>query len=675
MLAKGKVRHVGDPVAVVIAETLLAARDAAEAVEVEYDPLPAVTDMAAALKPGAPQLFDEVKNNQVVDWVLGDPAKAKAAFAKARHVVSLDLVNNRIVVASMEARAALADYDPKSQRFTLYSNTQGAHLVKGLLANVAFQVAPEKVHVITPDVGGGFGMKLFLYAEHVLTCYAARKLGRPVKWVGERSDAFVSDTHGRDNVSTGRLALDADGKFLGLHVTTLANFGAYLSTFAPFIPTVAGTRVLSVVYRIPAIVAEVKGVLTNTVPVDAYRGAGRPEANYLVERLVDRAAAELGLAPDELRRRNFIPPSAMPYDTGTGLVYDSGEFAENLKRAMQAAGWSGFAERQKAARARNKRRGIGIGCYLEATAGNTEERVEIKFAADGMVNVLVGTQSTGQGHETAYMQLVADRLGVPFDRIKVIQGDSDLIKTGGGTGGARSLYSEGGAILGASEQIITKGKLMAGHLLEAPVVDIEFDAGSFRIAGTDRAIGIIELAKAAQDPAKRPPGMEQNLDGEFNMAIGVGTFPNGCHIAEVEVDEGTGKVDLVGYTVVDDMGKVINPMIVEGQVHGGIAQGVGQALLEHTVYDETGQLLSGSFMDYCLPRADDMPAVRFQLHEVPCTTNPLGVKGAGEAGTVGAAPSVINAVINALQDLGVRNIDMPATPERVWQAMQAARRA
>ncbi|HYM30693.1 MAG TPA: xanthine dehydrogenase family protein molybdopterin-binding subunit [Candidatus Cybelea sp.] len=673
ILARGRVRHVGDPVALLVAGTLAQAKDAAERIDVNYDVLESVTDMRAAVRAGAPQIWDEAPGNICFDWILGDRAKVDAAFAKAKHVTSLDVVNNRIVVASMEPRVAIGEYDAKSGRFTVYANTQGTHLVKGLLAGAVLKVAEEKIRVVTPDVGGGFGMKLFLYAEQALVAYAARKIGRPVRWTSERSEAFLSDTQGRDNLTKGEMAFDASGKILALRVTTLAGLGGYLSTFSPFIPTVAGTRVLSSQYATPLISAEVKGVFTNTVPVDAYRGAGRPEANYLVERLLDTAASEMNIAPAELRKRNFVQPSAFPYATPTGLNYDSGAFQQNMELAMKAAGWDGFPARAAAARRQGKYRGIGIGCYLEATAGPTEERAEIRFEADGSVSVLVGTQSTGQGHETGYMQLVSERLGVPFDKIRVIQGDSDAIKTGGGTGGARSLYSEGGALLGAADIIVAKGKQVAGHLLEAASVDIEFDAGTFRVAGTDRKVGIMDVAQAARDPKNLPAGAPAGLEAESNFAAS-GTFPNGCHIAEVEVDPDTGQVALVGYTVVDDMGRVINPMIVAGQVHGGIAQGVGQALLEQAVYDDaSGQLLTGSFMDYCMPRADDLPAFRFQLNEVPCTTNPLGVKGAGEAGSVGAAPAVINALVDALKEFGVTNVDMPATPERVWRAVHARR--
>ena len=672
-LAQDVVRHVGDGVAFIVAETLAQARDAAEQVEIDYEPLPAVAEVRAAIAAGAPGIHAEAAGNLCFDWAAGEAAKADAGFAKAAHVARIELVNNRIIVSSMEARGALADFDPASGRFTLHTSTQGSHMLRGLLAEAVFRLPEKMFRIVPPDVGGGFGMKLFLYPEHVLTAFAARRLGRPVKWTADRTDAFLSDTQGRDNFSRAEMALDKDGRILALRVSTLANLGAHLSTFAPFIPTIAGTRVLSGLYAMPAIHVEVKGVFTNTVPVDAYRGAGRPEANYLVERLMDKAAREIGLTPDEIRRRNFIQPSALPFTTVMGLTYDSGAFEENMTRAMATADWTGLAARDAAARRAGRRRGIGMACYLEATAGMTEERAEIRFEADGMVSVLVGTQSTGQGHETAYTQVVSDHLGVPHDRIRIIQGDSDAILSGGGTGGARSLYSEGGAITNASDLIIAKGKVMAGHVLEAAAADIEFAAGRFRIAGTDRDIGILELAAFARDPAKRPPELGESLDAAAKYTVSVGTFPNGCHIAEVEVDEATGQVILAAYTVVDDMGRVINPMIVEGQAHGGVAQGVGQALLEHTVYGADGQLVSGSFMDYCLPRADDLPMIRFALNEVPCTTNPLGVKGAGEAGAVGSPPAVINALVDALKDLGIDHIDMPATPERGGRVMAEAR--
>ncbi len=671
VLAEGAVRHVGDPVAFVVAETVKQARDAAEAILVEYDIQPSITDLAGAIEPGAASVWPEVKNNTVFDWDIGDQAATDAAFAKAAHVTRLTIVNNRIIVSSMEARVALADYDSAAGRWTLYANTQGGWLVKALIGPL-FGTDPEKFRIVTPDVGGGFGMKLFLYAEHVLTCYAARKLGQPVKWTSERSEAFVCDTQGRDNVTTGELAIDADGKFLALRTRNIANMGAYLSTFAPYIPTIAGTGVLASVYGFKAVYANVIGVFTNTVPVDAYRGAGRPEANYLVERLVDQAARDLKIDRAELRRRNMVPPSAMPHSTPVGKSYDSGDFRRVLDTGLAHMDYAGFAGRRAESAKRGKRRGFGLSYYLEATGGDPTERAEIRFADDGFVDVYVGTQSTGQGHETAYVQLTANRLGIDGDKIRIRQGDTDTIPVGGGTGGARSLYSEGQAIYATADTVINKGKQAAADMLEAAVADIGFADGRFSIVGTDRGVDILDLA--ATQRRKAASGQQAvTLDAAEIANIDFHTFPNGCHMAEVEVDPETGVIEVVRYTVCDDVGKAVNPLIVRGQVHGGVAQGTGQALFERTAYDpESGQLLSGSFMDYALPRADDLPDIEVELVEVPCASNPLGVKGAGEAGAVGSPPAVINAVIDALGEDGITHIDMPATPEKVWKALALA---
>jgi aerobic carbon-monoxide dehydrogenase large subunit len=674
VLADGAVRHVGDPVAFIVAETAKQARDAAELIEVDYDPLPSMTDLATAMDKGATLVWPDVAHNLAFDWEIGDKAATEAEFAKAAHVIKLTIVNNRIVVNSMEARVALADFDPASDRWTLYANTQGGWLVKGLIGPV-FGTDPEKFRIVTPDVGGGFGMKLFLYAEHVLTCYAARKLGRPVKWAAERGEAFMCDTQGRDNLTTGELAVDAYGKFIALRTRNISNMGAYLSTFAPFIPTFAGTGVLSSVYGFKAIYANVLGVFTNTVPVDAYRGAGRPESNYLVERLVDAAARELKIDRVELRRRNMVTPDAMPHATPVGKSYDSGDFRIVLDAAVKHIDYAGFPARKAAAAAKGKRRGLGLAYYLEATGGDPTERAEIRFADDGFVDVYVGTQSTGQGHETAYVQLTAHNLGIDGDKIRIRQGDTDTIPVGGGTGGARSLYSEGQAILLTSQTVITKGKQAAAEELEAAVADITFADGDFTIVGTDRRIDILTLAESQRKKAiaGQPATL---LDAAEIAPIDAHTFPNGCHMAEVEVDPETGVVELVRYSVSDDVGKAINPLIVRGQVAGGVTQGFGQAVLEHTVYDpESGQLLSGSFMDYALPRANEIPDIEVELLEVPCVSNPLGVKGAGEAGAVGSPPAVINAILDALSSDGVTHIDMPATPERVWRAMALAKAA
>ncbi len=662
VLAEGAVRHVGDPVAFVVADTMEQARDAAEAIAVHYEILPSATDLATAMSPGVPAVWPEAANNTVFDWEIGDKAATEAAFARAAHVTSLTVVNNRIVVSSMEARAAVADYDAGTGRWTLYANTQGGWLVKNLIGPV-FGTDPENFRVVTPDVGGGFGMKLFLYAEHVLTCFAARELGRPVKWAASRGESFLCDTQGRDNITLGELATDANGKFLALRTRNISNMGAYLSTFAPYIPTYAGTSVLSSIYNFQAIYANVIGVFTNTVPVDAYRGAGRPEANYLVERLVDAAARELKIDRIELRRRNMVPPSAMPHTTPVGKTYDSGDFRIVLDAALAKMDFSTFESRRAAAAARGKRRGLGLAYYLEATGGDPTERAEIKFADDGFVDVFVGTQSTGQGHETAYVQLTATRLGIDGDKIRIRQGDTDTIPVGGGTGGARSLYSEGQAIVKTADSVIEKGKLAASDELEASVADIVFADGRFAIAGTDRGIDLLDLAAIRR--RKSLP-----LDTAEIAAIDHHTFPNGCHMAEIEIDPETGVTTIVRYAVCDDVGKAINPMIVRGQVAGGVAQGMGQAILEHTVFDtDSGQLLSGSFMDYALPRADDLPDIEVEFLEIPCATNPLGVKGAGEAGAVGSPPALINAILDALAPDGVDHIDMPATPERVWRAL------
>ena len=670
VLADGAVRHVGDPVAFIVATTAQQARDAAEAIEVGYDVRASSTDLATSIDAGAAQVWPEAPSNTVFDWEIGDKAATEALFARAAHVTKLRVVNNRIVVSSMEARAALADYD--GDRWTLYTNTQGGWLLKGLISSAVFKTEAEKFRVITPDVGGGFGMKLFLYAEHVLTCYAARKLGRPVKWASERSEAFLCDTQGRDNVTLGEIAMDANGKFLALRTRNLANMGAYLSTFGPYIPTYAGTSVLASIYGFQAIYANVIGVFTHTPPVDAYRGAGRPEANYLVERLIDAAAREIGIDRVELRRRNLVPASAMPHSTPMGKTYDSGDFSRVLDAALKTMDFSGFPARRAASAARGKKRGIGLAYYLEATGGDATERAEIRFAEDGFVDVYVGTQSTGQGHETAYVQLTADRLGIDGEKIRVRQGDTDAIPVGGGTGGARSLYSEGQAILLTASTVIEKGRRAASEALEAAPADIVFEDGRFSITGTDRGMDILTLA--ATQRKKAAAGADVTiLDAAEIANIDHHTFPNGCHIAEIEVDPETGHIEILRYSVTDDVGRAVNPMIVAGQVHGGVAQGIGQAMMERTAFDpSSGQLLSGSFMDYQLPRADDLPDIEVELIEVPCGTNPLGVKGAGEAGAVGSPPALMNALLDALADSGITQLDMPATPEVVWRALAPA---
>lgn len=667
LLAGERVRHVGDPVAFIVAETLTQAREASEAIVIDYAPMKAVSDMPAALAAGAPLVWDEAPDNRCFDWEIGNKDACEKLFASAAKIVSVEVENNRVIVASMEGRACNAEF--AKGRFTLYAGTQGAHSVRNAIAPV-LGVTAESIRVVTPDVGGGFGMKLFVYAEYALCAFAARLLARPVKWTSERTEGFLSDTGGRAQIMKARLALDDEGRFLALDVHNQAELGAYLSPYSVFIPTIAGTKVLPTVYRFQAVYARVEGLFTNTPAIDAYRGAGRPESNYLVERLVDRAADELGVDRIALRKRNMVKPAQMPWTAALGSVYDSGDFPGTMQIALDAIDWKGAAKRKREALKKGLRRGIGIGYYLEATGGDPSERAEIRFAADGHVDVLVGTQSTGQGHETAYTQLIADRLGIDGALVRIIQGDSDRIKSGGGTGGARSLYSEGSAIHAAAEVVVDKGKKAAGDVLEAAVQDIEFKSGLFKIIGTDRQISVIALATALRDRGLDPAKL---LDGGAEFPLAAHTFPNGCHAAEIELDPATGVVRVVSYAVADDMGTIVNPLIVSGQIHGGVAQGIGQALMERTVFDRDGQMLTASFMDYAVPRASDLPPLEVKLHEVPCTTNPLGVKGAGEAGAVGSCPAVMNALDDALKEWGV-HVDMPATSERVWRAIHNANR-
>ncbi len=672
-IARERVRHVGDTVAMVVAETAAVARDAAELIAVDYEPLPAVVETARAFDPAQPQVWDEAPGNLCFDWETGDGAAVERAMTAACHRITLDLVNNRVVVNSMEPRGAVGEYDPGDETYTLWSSTQGSHFLRNLLAGNVFKVPENRIRVVTRDVGGGFGMKLFLYPEHVLVLWAAKKIGRPVKWIPDRSDAFMTDTQGRDNVTRLELALDEEFRFLGLEVTLIANMGAYLSNFAPEIPTASGAVMHSGVYAIPAIHVGVKGVFTNTVPVDAYRGAGRPEAAYAIERLVDYAARQLGVPPEELRRRNFIKPEAMPYQTALGLNYDSGEFARNLDQALAAADLTAFPARRAEARARGCHRGLGHAVYIEQSGFPPDEFAELRFDQSGTLTILMGTQSSGQGHQTAYTQLAAERLGIDPAKVRVLQGDTAAISFGRGTGGSRSIPVGGASLVQAADKLIAKGRQIAAHLFEAAEADVEFTDGVFSVSGTDRRLGIEEVARAAFDPARQAPGVEPGFDESGHFTPPQPTFPNGCHVCEVEIEPDTGHIDILRYLVVDDFGTVINPLLLAGQVQGGVAQGVGQAMLERTVFDpETGQLLTGSLTDYCIARAEDLPAIEFAYNVVPCRTNPLGVKGAGEAGAIGAPPALVNAVVDALGELGIEHLDMPLTPERVWQAIQAA---
>ncbi len=689
-LAQGFVRHVGDQVAVIIAETYSEAKDAAELIEIDYHPLPAIADAKKALEPGAPPVWPDVApDNLCFDWHIGDKAATDAAFEKAKWVAKLDLINNRLIPNAMEPRAAIGDYDVSNDLHTLYTTSQNPHVIRLLMGAFVLGIPESRLRVVAPDVGGGFGSKIFHYAEEAIVTWAAKQIERPVKWTAERSESFMTDAHGRDHHSHAELAMDDQGRFLGLRVATIANMGAYLSTFAPAVPTYLSGTLLAGVYTTPAIYGEVKAVFTHTVPVDAYRGAGRPETTFLLERLVDVAAEVSGIDRVELRRRNFIPPDAYPYQTPVALQYDSGDHAGCLDRALEKSDWAGFPARKAESAARGKLRGIGLSTYLEAcgiapsaVVGSLGARAalyevgSVRVHPTGSVTVFTGTHSHGQGHETTFAQVVSDQLGIPIESIEIVHGDTDKVPFGMGTYGSRSLAVGGSAIVKAVDKIVAKGKRIAAHLLEAAEADIVFADGKFTVAGTDRSKAFGEIALAAYVPHNYPieteePGLEETAFYDPKNF----TFPGGSHICEVEIDPDTGVTQVVRFTAVDDVGRVINPMIVEGQVQGGIVQGIGQALLENCVYSEDAQLLTGSFMDYCMPRADDVPFITVDHHTTLCTHNPLGVKGCGEVGAIGCPPAVINAVVDALKPYGVSHIDMPATPEKVWQAIQAARPA
>jgi carbon-monoxide dehydrogenase large subunit len=669
-LATDKVRYVGEAIAAVVAETLAEAKDAAEAVLADIEPLPAAATASAAAAPGAPVLYDDVPGNVGLDFHYGDSEAVAAAFASAAHVTRVQLRNNRIVVNAIEPRAAVARYDPERRHWTLHVPGQGVFGFRNYIAGV-LGVGRDKLRVLTGRVGGSFGMKQPTYSEYYCILHAARELGRPVKWTDDRTGSFLSDSHGRDAEMTAELALDRDGNFLAVRLTGYGNLGATYG--APGPSTRNAVRNTLGVYKTPLIEVSTKCVFTNTTPVGAYRGAGRPEANYYMERLVETAAAETGIDRVELRRRNHIAPEAMPYKSPNGTTYDSGDFTSLLNKALVLADWDGFAARKSESRMRGKLRGRGISDYLELTGPPGREMGGIRFEADGTVTIVTGTLDYGQGHASPFAQVLSTRLGIPFRQIRLLQGDSDALIAGGGTGGSKSMMTSGTAIVEASEKVVEAGKEIAAHVMEAAVADIEFRAGRFAIAGTDRSIGIMELAEKIRSGLTLPAELPQSLDVQLVADGPPSAFPNGCHIAEVEVDPDTGIVTVVRYAFVNDFGTVINPPLVNGQAHGGIVQGFGQALLEHTVYDEQGQLLTGSYMDYALPRAEDAPLFTHDFHPVPAKTNVLGAKGCGEAGCAGALPSVMNALVDALSEYGIRHIDMPATPERVWRAIQEAR--
>ena len=667
-----KVRCVGEPVAAVIAETLNQAKDAAEAVVVEIDPLPAVVDLTGADAPGAPRIYDDVPNNLPLDFHYGDETKVAEAFAKAAHVTKLKLVNSRVVVSAMEPRACVAEHDDASGRFTLHVGCQGAFGMKNQLMDL-LGLPGDKVRVLTGNVGGSFGMKAAVYPEYLPCLHAAREFKRPVRWTADRGESFLSDHHGRDQVFDCDLALDKDGKFLAWRATGYANIGAHLANVAPLMGTMNIVKNMNSLYRTPAIEVSTKAVFTNTLFVSAYRGAGRPEGNYFMERLIDVAADEMGIDRIEIRRRNLIQPNEIPFTTPSGSVYDSGDFPGLLDRAIKAADWNGFEQRKTEATKRGKLRGRGIGCFLEVTAPANKEMGGIRFEADGTVTFITGTLDYGQGHAAPFAQVLVDKLGIPFDRIRLLQGDSDELLTGGGTGGSRSGQNSSAAGVEAADKVIEQGKQVASHVLEASVGDIEFSRGRFVISGTDRSVGIMELAQKLRSGVNLPPNAPKSLDVS-HVSDGVpSTYPNGVHIAEVEIEPDTGLVSVVRYITVNDFGTQINPMLVEGQLHGGVVQGIGQTIGELTAYDAEGQLLTGSYMDYALPRASTVPNFEVLNHPVPATTNPLGVKGCGEAGCAGSLTSMMNAINDALSEYGITHIDMPATPERVWQAIQKAK--
>ncbi|HEU5196981.1 MAG TPA: xanthine dehydrogenase family protein molybdopterin-binding subunit, partial [Methylomirabilota bacterium] len=673
-LARGRARYVGDPVAMVVAETLALAEDAAERLVIDYEPLPAVTDTAKAAG-GGPAVWDECRDNVSNLHEAGDKAATDAAFAKAARVIKRRYVITRVHAQYLEPRGAVGVWDPGEGRYTLHADVQYPHRVRNALATNIFKVPEHTIRVIVGDVGGAFGTKGWQYPEHRLVLWAARKLGRPVKWCCERREAIPADEHARDNVTDAELALDADGKFLALRVKTLANVGAYVSSDRNLLATFSNIVTLVGVYAIPAAHVQVFSVLSNTNSTAPYRGAGRPEATYVIERLIDDAARETGADPVELRRRNVIPSGATPYKTALGMTYDCGEFGANMEAALKLADVAGFATRRQEARRRGKLRGIAVVNAIERAAGAQPEFAEIRFAPSGTATVLMGSKNQGQGHETTFKQILHERLGLDPREVRYIDGDTDRVGWGMGTMGSRSTVIGGSALWMAADKVIAKGRKVAAKLLEAAEEDLKFADGKFTVAGTDKAVGLKEVARAAFQPASIPKGLEPGLYETGTFVPATDTWPNGCHVCEAEVDPETGEVALVAYTIVDDVGTVINPVTLKGQIHGGVAQGVGQALMEQVVYDDdSGQLLTASFMDYAMPRAETLPDMHIESAPVPTKLNPLGAKGAGEAGTVGALPAAMNAVLDALAPLGVRDLDMPASPQRVWQAIKNANR-
>ena len=669
-LTSDRVRYVGDPVAFVIAETLDQARDASEAIEVDYAMLDSVVDTAAAMNDDEIQLWDDVPKNFLFQAQIGDSEATAKAFKNAAHISTVRLVNQRIVQNSMEVRGAIGSYDAESGRYTIYTSNQNRHMLRDWIANSFLKCDPSMVRVLVDDVGGGFGMKTHPYPEQVLVLVAAKRLGRTVRWISDRTEAFLSDLHGRDHISDCELALDQDGKFLAVRVKTVANIGAYSCSAGVSVPTQIGPKILTSVYDIPLADVEVKCVVTNTAPVGPYRGAGRPEAVYVMERLVDVAAHDLGIDPVEMRRRNLIAKDQFPYTNAVGTTYDSGAFEDNMDMAAKMADWTGHEKRREEARKRGRLSGIAVSQYLETTAGNPTESAEVEVTDDQVI-VKVGTQPMGQGHDTSFMQLISEKLGLDFEQVHIDTSDSDNLPSGGGSHGSRTSHVGSVAAINSSDEMVRKGTLIASEMLETAAVDVEYADGEFRVAGTDRAVTLFDVANHARTSTSIPEELRGPLTGTDTHTIESWSYPNGCHVCELEIEEDTGVIHIVRYCAMDDVGRVINPMLVAGQVHGGVAQGIGQAIMENTVYDnETGQMISSSFMDYTMPRADDMPMIELDTNEVPCLTNVLGVKGAGEAGALVAPPVLIAAITDALRDFDVAHIDMPATPERIWQLMQ-----
>jgi len=671
-LMTDKVRFVGDPVAFVVADTVAQARDAAEAVEVDIEPLPVVTRADAAAEAGAPRLYEHIPDNVALDYHYGNTAAVEAAFAGAAHVTRLDIANTRVAVVAMEPRAALAVWDKSSERYTIYAPTQGVAGNSAALAQL-LKVSRDRVRLLTANVGGSFGMKNIHYPEYICILHAAKLLGRPVKWTDERSGSFLSDSQGRAQTIRAELALDSNGRFLAVRVSGYGNLGAYISNVSPNPLSANIAKNLASVYSTPLLSVDIKCVLTNTTLLGAYRGAGRPEANYFMERLIDRAAAELRVDRLALRKRNFVKSSQMPFPAASGVTYDSGDFRGLFNKALELSDHAGFGKRKKESRKRGKLRGIAVGSYLESTAPPRNELGKIVFEADGTVKLITGTLDYGQGHATPFAQILSAQLGVPFEMIKLEQNDSDIVHSGSGTGGSRSITASGLAIVEASALVIAKGKLAAAHLMEAAEGDIEFANGRFSIAGTDRGIDIMELAHRLRE-GRIPDGLPASLNVDHTSREVPSTYPNGCHVAEVEIDPDTGIVQVVRYTGVNDFGTIVNPMLVSGQMHGGVAQGIGQALMEEVSYDSSGQPITGSLMDYAMPRAEDIPLMSVGNHPSPAKSNPLGTKGCGEAGCAGSLTTIVNAVIDALSEFGVSQIEMPLTPERVWRVIHDARK-